>query len=215
MDNSEYGGAIAPLIDELNQLNEKAIEIGRAIIGSTVLFVDLGFVSLLNRSVQLTDGFSCMIKERNLTCAGTLLRLQLDNCMRTYALYIAADRKEFIEALITNKKVDELKDKRGKLMKDWYLKSELNKIDPQFSVVYGNASGYTHFSGKAFYQAVSAKENNVIEFQVSHDIPEKLNPILLECLQAYIHFLKLFYLLIKGAVDAKIEFESKQSEKLL
>ena len=100
-------------------------------------------------------------------------------------------------------------------MKDWYLKSELNKIDPQFSVAYGNASGYTHFSGKAFYQAVSAKENNVIEFQVSHDIPEKLNPILLECLQAYIHFLKLFYLLIKGAVDAKIEFESKQSEKLL
>lgn len=210
MDNCEYNGVITPLVEELNQLNAKAIEIGKSIIGSTLLLVDLGFVSLLNRSVQLTDGFISMVKERNLTCAGALLRLQLDNCMRTYALYIAADRKEFIDALMNDKKIDELKDKHGKLMKDWYLKSELNKIDPQFSVVYGSASGYTHFLGKAFYQAVSAKEENLIELQISHAFPEKVNPILIECVQAYIHFLKFFYWLIEGAVDAKADFESKQ-----
>lgn len=210
MDNSEYRGVITPLVEKLDQLNAKAIEIGKSIIGSTLLLVDLGFVSLLNRSVQLTDGFISMVKERNLTCAGALLRLQLDNCMRTYALYIAADRKEFIEALMSDKKIDDLKDKCGNAMKDWYLKSELNKFDAQFSTVYRNASGYTHFSGKAFYQAVSAKNDNGIEFQVSHAFPEKVNPILVECVQAYIHFLKFFYWLIEGAVDAKADFESKQ-----
>lgn len=78
MDNSEYSGVITPLVEELDQLNAKAIEIGKLIVGSTLLLVDLGFVSLLNRSVQLTDGFISMVKERNLTCAGALLRLQLD-----------------------------------------------------------------------------------------------------------------------------------------
>ena len=214
MDNSEYNGVITPLVEELDQLNAKAIEIGKSIIGSTILLIDLGFASLLNRSVQLTDGFISMVKERNLTCAGALLRLQLDNCMRTYALYVAADRKEFIEALMSNKKIDELKDKRGKPMKDWYLRSELNKIDPQFSVVYGNASGYTHFSGKALYQSVSAKEGNLIELQISHAFPEKVNPILVECVQAYIHFLNFFYWLIVGAVDAKADFESKQQKEV-
>ena len=160
MDNCEYNGVITPLVEELDQLNGKAIEIGESIIGNTLLLVDLGFVSLLNRSVQLTDGFISMIKERNLTCAGALLRLQLDNCMRTYALYIAADRKEFIEALMNDKKIDELKDNCGNAMKDWYLKSKLNKIDAQFSTVYSNASGYILFSGKAFYQAVLPMNDN-------------------------------------------------------
>ena len=75
MDNSEYSGVITSLVEELDQLNAKAIEIGKLIVGSTLLLVDLGFVSLLNRSVQLTDGFISMVKERNLTCAGALLRL--------------------------------------------------------------------------------------------------------------------------------------------
>lgn len=89
---------------------------------------------------------------------------------------------------------------------------ELTKLDPQFSTVYDNTSGYIHFSGKAFYQSVSAGEDNTLEFQVSHTLPEKLNPILLECVHAYIYYLEFFYLLIRGAVDAKAKFESEQQD---
>lgn len=202
------------MLEELKQLNENAIKIGEAIIGHTVLFVDLGLLSLLNRSLQLTDGFIAMVQERNLTCAAPLLRLMLDNCMRTYALYTAADRKEFIDALIDGKKISKLEDINGKPMQDWYLKSELNRIDSQFSTVYDNTSGYIHFSEKAFYQAVSAKNGNVIELQASHAFPEKLNPILIECVHAYIHFLKFFYWLIEGAADAKADFESGQHREV-
>ena len=174
--------------------------------------VDLGFSPLLNRSLQLTDGFIAMIKARNLTCAATLLRLQLDNCMRLYALYIAEDRKAFINSLMAGEKIDKLRDKNGQQMKDWYLKKELTKLDTQFSTVYDNTSGYIHFSGKAFYQSVSAGEDNTLEFQVSHTTPEKLNPILLECVRAYTHYLEFFYLLIRGAAEAKAKFESEQQE---
>ena len=37
-----------------------------------------------------------MLKERNLTCAGVLLRMQMDNCMRTYAAFIAEDKKAIV-----------------------------------------------------------------------------------------------------------------------
>ena len=100
MNNAEYEKEIETLIPELERLNEEAIPIARDIIGSTVLLVDLGFSPLLKRSLQLTDGFIAMIKARNLTCAAALLRLQLDNCMRLYALYIAEDRKAFINSLM-------------------------------------------------------------------------------------------------------------------
>ena len=121
--------------------SKKAIDIAKGIIGHTILLVDLGFVSLLNRSLQLTDGFIAMIKIRNLTCAGALLRLQLDNCMRLYALYIAEDRNIFVKNLMNGEKIDRLKDKDGKQMKDYYLKQELTKLDTQFSKVYENSSG--------------------------------------------------------------------------
>ncbi|MEQ2655238.1 hypothetical protein AAAT68_00070 [Lawsonibacter asaccharolyticus] len=212
MNNAEYEREIEALIPELDRLNEEAISIAGDIIGSTVLLVDLGFSPLLNRSLQLTDGFIAMIKARNLTCAATLLRLQLDNCMRLYALYIAEDRKAFINSLMAGEKIDKLRDKNGQQMKDWYLKKELTKLDTQFSTVYDNTSGYIHFSGKAFYQSVSAGEDNTLEFQVSHTTPEKLNPILLECVRAYTHYLEFFYLLIRGAAEAKAKFESEQQE---
>ena len=77
-----------------------------------------------------------MVKARNLTCVAALLRLQLDNCMRLYALYIAEDRKGFINSLMDGGKIDKLRDKNGQQMKDWYLKKELTKLDPRFSTVY-------------------------------------------------------------------------------
>lgn len=212
MNVTEYDKEIESLLCELAHINDQAIDIAKGIIGHTILLVDLGFVSLLNRSLQLTDGFISMIKIRNLTCAGALLRLQLDNCMRLYALYIAEDRNIFVKNLMNGEKIDRLKDKDGKQMKDYYLKQELTKLDTQFSKVYENSSGYIHFSGKAFYQSVSASDNKTINFQVSHDLPEKLNPILLECVHAYIYYLKFFYRLIQGAIDAKEIFESEQHE---
>ena len=212
MNNTEYKKEIEALIPELERINEEAIPIAKGIIGNTLLQVDLGFAALLNRSQQLTDGFIAMVKARNLTCVAALLRLQLDNCMRLYALYIAEDRKGFINSLMDGGKIDKLRDKSGQQMQDWYLKKELTKLDPRFSTVYDNTSGYIHFSGKAFYQAVSAGEDNTLEFQVSHVLPEKLNPILLECVHAYIHYLEFFYLLIRGAVDAKAKFESEQQD---
>ena len=130
MNNTEYKKEIEALIPELERINEEAIPIAKGIIGNTLLQVDLGFAALLNRSQQLTDGFIAMVKARNLTCAAALLRLQLDNCMRLYALYIAEDRKGFINSLMDGGKIDKLRDKSGQQMQDWYLKKRVDQAGP-------------------------------------------------------------------------------------
>lgn len=78
------------------------------------------------------------------------MRLQLDNCMRTYAAFIAADKDAVIDCVISGNRIDKQKSKDGNLLKDVYLKNELSKLDTGFSAVYDNTSGYIHFSDRAF-----------------------------------------------------------------
>jgi len=212
VDNDEYINTVEPLIEKLNILNNQAIKLARGIISETLLDVDLYACSVLDKSIHLTDGFVEMIKSRNLSCAGILLRVQMDNCLRSYALIIAADRGEVVNKLISGEKLDTLKDKNGKKMKDFYLKNQLANIDERFETVYGNACGYIHFSDKAFFQSTQITGENSIMIQVSHEHPEKWNDYLIECILAYTHYLKLFYNLLSGMVQAKIEFEKTLKE---
>lgn len=167
---------------------------------------DLYFCSLLNKSLQVTDGFIELISSRNLTCAGILLRSNMDNCLRLYAMFIAEDPNQVVDHLMSGERIDLLMDKKGKKLRDAYLKEELGKYDDQFVQVYNNASGYVHFSEKGLYQSISALEGKYdISLQISHNVPEKANEYILECIQAYTHFLKLFYEMFIDIIRAKKE----------
>lgn len=93
-------------------------------------------------------------------------------------------------------------------MRDGYLKEQLNRYDPCFSEVYNQASEFIHFSRKAFYQSVHTKENYDVSFQVGGKQPEKINSILLECVDANIHYIKLFYSLMNIIAQSKVEFDT-------
>ena len=104
-----------------------------------------------------------MIQHRNLTCAGALLRLQMDNCMRTYATFLAQDKDAVIDCIISGSPINRQLSKEGKRLKDAYLKKELSIIDIEFANVYNQASGYIHLSEKAFYQTVVEYGENKIK----------------------------------------------------
>jgi len=213
MNNQELTEALSLELTELLGLNEEAIKIARDVIGETLFKTDLYFCALLNKSIQLTDGFIEMIQNRNLTCAGILLRVCMDNCLRMYSICIAADANEVVDCLVSGKRIDYLTDKNGKKLRDAYLKEELGKYDDRFIQVYNNASGYVHFSEKGFYQSVSVlQEEYHIGIQVSHLMPEKANEFILECIQGYTHFLKMFYKLFTNIIRAKKEYDKVNEE---
>lgn len=213
MNNKELEIALSPKLNELQNLNENAIKIARALIGESLFKTDLYFCALLNKSIQLTDGFVELIKKRNLTSAGIILRSSMDNCLRLYAMFIANNPDEVVDCLISGGRIDKLKDKDGNKLRDSYLKNKLGEYDNRFVLVYNNASGYVHFSEKGFYQSVSALEGDYeIGIQVSHAIPEKANDFILECVQAYIFVLELFYSMFKDIISVKKEYDDRHKE---
>lgn len=206
--NEEYFEKIVSPIEELRILNEEAKTLAVRIIGENLLKEDLCLCAMLDRSMRLTDGFIPMLEVRNLTCAGALLRLQMDNCLRLFAFFIANDKNEAVDCIIDGGVFNRLKDKDRKRMNDGYLREKLDKYDPGFSDIYKQASGFIHFSSKAFYQSVHTTGNYEISFQVGGAQPEKINLILLECIDAYIHYIKLFHSLMDIIAESKSEFDT-------
>ena len=205
MTNEEFFEKITSPIEALRVLNKEAKAFAVKIVGENLLKEDLCLCAMLDRSMRLTDGFIPMIEERNLTCAGALLRLQMDNCLRLFALFIANDRDEAVDCIIDGGIFNSLRDKDGNQMRDRY--------DPGFSDIYTQASGFIHFSSKAFYQSVHPQKNYEISFQVGGESSTKINPFLLECIGAYIHYIKLLYRLMNNIAESKAEFDINYAER--
>ncbi|MCR5636147.1 MAG: hypothetical protein K6F76_03085 [Clostridiales bacterium] len=209
MNNEIYYTDLNRIINSLLQLRLKGISIAKGIIGETLTNDDLFFCTSLDRCLRLTDGIIILLKERNLTCAGALLRLQMDNCMRTYAAFIAKDRSKVIDCIIDGMPINKQRDNMGNQMTDGYLKTAISQYDTVFAQVYNQASGFIHLSEKAFYQIVTDVNDGKIAFQIGHDLPEKRNKTLLECAKAFHHFVELHYKMLAAVVDSKTRFDQE------
>lgn len=216
MNNEVYYTTLNENEQVLKELRTQGIAIAKGIIGENLTKDDLFFCASLDRSLRLIDGVIPMLKDRNLTCAGALLRLQMDNCLRTYAAFIAADKEKVIDCIISGDPIKNEKDTTGQKMTDGHLKDEISKIDSQFAQVYDQASGFIHLSSKAFYQTVAEiGDDNKFAFQIGHPLPEKRNEPLLECADAFVHFVKLHYKMLNAVVESKTKFDMEQREKEL
>lgn len=212
MTNEEYNVALAPYINQLQELRKKAVSIATGIIGETLCTDDLFFCASVDRCIRLIDGLIPMLQDRNLTCVGVLLRMQMDNCMRTYAAFIAEDRNAVIQCILDGTPIKNLKDVNGKQMLDGYLKDQVAKMDPIFSSAYDNASGYVHLSEKAFYQTVDSCDDYVIGIQIGQPLLEKRNAPLLEAAGACIRFVNLHFKMLQAVVESKQRFDATQNE---
>lgn len=203
MNNEEYYYLLDKRFRKLKELREAAKTVAAGIIGNTLYKEDLFFTSALDRSVALLDGIVNMLKERNLSCVGILVRSQIDNCMRIFAAFIAEDKTAFMDGFIQGKMISDFKDDRGNKMKDVVLRERLEAYDSQISEVYKKSSGYIHLSEMAFYSSVCAKDNYHIEFSVGLPIREEANEILLEGADAFIHYTLLEHRLLWAVVESK------------
>ena len=213
MNNQEYFDVIGQRISLLSDLRKDGISLAAGIIGKSLLKEDFFFCASADRCLNLINGFIIMLCERNLTCAGALLRLQMDNCMRSYAAFIAQDKDAVVDCILSGDPINKQLSNSGKKLSDGYLKKEISKIDSQFETVYNQASGYVHLSEKAFYQTVVKCEDNRIEFQVGRELPEKRNTVLAEAADAFIHFVKLHFSMLNAVSESKQRFELAYAEQ--
>lgn len=209
-----YDAWLEKTIAELATARKEGVRLAAAVIGQTLFADDLYILSLIDKSLRLVDGFKSMIEQRNLTCTGILLRVQLDNCLWTYALYAAADEQEVVHSMLEKSvQLNKLKAKDGKKMSDQYLREQLEKVDKRFGAVYKEASGYIHHSGKAFYSIASVGPGtDSVILDVGHPLAQKNDAWLKEGAEAFLFFLQLQRVLTQPVVESKKRFDLKDAE---
>ena len=103
-------------------LRIEAIYLAKEAVGQTLVEDDLYILSLIDKCIRLIDGFVILLSERNLTCIGILLRVQIDNCLRTYALYAAQNKQEVYQSIVKgDKNINHMHAVDGNKMTDAYL----------------------------------------------------------------------------------------------
>jgi hypothetical protein len=204
---------VSVLIKEILAQRKILILQAKDVIGGNLLKEDYYFMSIIDRSIRLLDGFVRMLELRNLMCSGILLRGLLDNIMRLVAYFVAADRDELVQVFLNDeKRISTLKDRDGKYMSDQYLKKKMKVLDDRFEEVYNAASGYVHHSGKSLFSISNALENYTIETIVGGEIPLRNDVHILECAEAFKYYLLLQHDLIARIILAKEEFDKNSDD---
>lgn len=143
--------ALEKKIKNLESIKDKLLNLSHLMLkadGGNFFPVDIYASGIIKRSLSITDGFSTLCFEKNYLCAAALLRLQIDNCIRFYAVFIVDNPHDFCTKVLAGKHVRNLKDKNGKLMTDRYLIQNLNNEFDWLKRVYESTSGYIHFSDR-------------------------------------------------------------------
>lgn len=203
MTNEKYYEVLNEKIAVLDLYRKELISLGARVIGSNLFLEDFYFTSAINKTVSILDAFKIMLQERNLEVVGILVRTQIDICMRVYAPYIAADRNALINGFIDGKSIRDFKDSHNKKMTDVNLREHLEAYDDKLHNTYSRSSGYVHFSSIALHASIQSVKENQIDFSIGCPLREEANVILMEALDAFVHYINLEMELVEPVADSK------------
>lgn len=207
MENEEYSHFIEEYTIKLNDLRDKFSLSTELIFKNSEFNEAIYYISLVNKAIELLDGFFVLIKSRNLTCLSLVLRTQLDNCMRTYAGYIVEDKcKYFEEFPKLNSRLNNMKDINGKKLTDANLRKYLNQFDKSFGDAYTKASKFVHHTDSSLTTFMRMNEDNEILLDIGNTNNEHTIEIIYSLAKAFIYFLDMQYMLIE------VIYKLKQTE---
>ncbi|MGI0491010.1 hypothetical protein ACN4EG_04290 [Alkalinema pantanalense CENA528] len=159
--------------------------------------VDLLAQAAFKRSMSLCAGFACLVKSKNYLSAATLVRLQLDTCLRFFAAFIVEHPHDFAQSILMGVPVRNLKDRSGQLMTDRYLVETLGKQYDWMPRVYTATSGFIHLSERhmfSVWQPSAEGELMIVigptDDQLEDDLWIELADAFLACTDALFEYLK-------------------------
>ncbi|MXW15278.1 MAG: hypothetical protein F4120_04665 [Rhodothermaceae bacterium] len=126
----------------------------------------------LKRSVALSSGFRTLICDQNFTCAGALIRLQLDTALRFMAGFIVENPHEFATAVMEGNRINKMKDRDGECMTDRYLVNKMSEKYSWVGSVYEQTSNYIHFSDTHIFSMSDGKNDSDETYSISIGIKD-------------------------------------------
>ena len=194
-------------MDKFSKLEQRHLLLSKQMVaadGGNMFLVDLYAFGSIKRSMAHCKGFATMIATKNLTCAGGIIRMQLDTLLRFYALFLVDEPHGFAGSVMKGKPVKEHKDRMGQLMHDSYLVKQLSKEYSWVESVYKETSGYIHFSAKHIFSAMhSIGDDRTFQIQISSEDIERSEEVYDEAIAAFVHITEIFLDYLEGWVFTK------------
>ena len=195
-------------IDRIRGYEKCLLDVGLRMLsayGGKLYPLDLLAMGVLKRSLSLCHGFVRLIEDVNFTCAGPLVRLQLDNALRYFAAFLVSDPHDFASHIISGKSVRQYKDRSGAKLTDKHLVEELSKEYPWVNKVYGETSKLIHLTDEHIFSVLKLDEESdrsaKLEFgALDDDIPEAAY---LEATEAFIAATEVSIVYLEGWIFTK------------
>jgi hypothetical protein len=167
--------------------------------------LDFLMVAALNRASSQLSAVIELLRTRNFVVAASLLRLQLDSCLRIHGAWLVSDPHDYAQKILKGVKISKLKSSSGEAMQDIHLRNSLSKEFPWVNSVYENTSGFIHLSEKHIscslrdFQASSLKVTMVVSDRQEHIPDEKF----LELASAFSHVTRVLLWFVSGWSETK------------
>lgn len=126
--------------------------------------LDILAAATIKRSLALIQGITSLVRASNYTCAASLLRLQLDSCLRLFAAFIVEKPHDLAHNILKGEPIRRMKDRDGNRMTDKYLVEILATKYDWLQKMYNETSGFIHLSEKhlhLIFDGVSEEEHTV------------------------------------------------------
>lgn len=166
---------------------------------------DFYVMGALRRVMALTKGFVRMIEDRNFLCAAPLVRMQLDNALRVFALSLVADRETLAGKLLDGEPLSKLKGDAGEKLRDAYLVEKLSEHYDWVKPLYAETSGFVHLSERHFFVAISKTDETerMVYLSLSPDDGPWADEEYFDVIRAFRDALQLTGIVMLGYLEAR------------
>ncbi|GAB5465606.1 MAG: hypothetical protein Kapaf2KO_10420 [Candidatus Kapaibacteriales bacterium] len=159
----------------------------------------LYLLGIINRTLSNIDAYIQLFNNKNYIASFSIIRLQLDSCLRLYALELVDNSEKLCRSILVDEiHLHKIKDRDGNKMSDLYLHTKLNKQVSNISEVYQNFSSYIHFSDTHILAVFNKSNINTGDYHSSfnkkyitncHRNMEAITDIVIYLLKRYINIL--------------------------
>ena len=152
----QYKNSMTKIIEDDKNLHTKTVMIN----------------TILQRSLSIIDAYQRLLTSNNVLVLNSLMRLQIDNCIFIYGIYLLCNDGNDIaeiykDIFINRKRLFEYKINKKEKLYDTLIIERINNDIPNFKELYEFCCRFIHYSDTASYLTMETKEESIIEFNLS------------------------------------------------
>ncbi len=151
-------------LELLSKFDDRAKKLGSDLfsVNKKMYLMDGFSIAALNRSINIVDGFVVLAKANNFFTAISLIRLQIDTCLRYYLSFIVDDQEDYINYFNSGKDIKKYRSNRfKKQFTDSNIAELLDESFPGFLNLYKDSSSFLHFTNKNLHAIITIQDESI------------------------------------------------------